>query len=64
MDVSSEALEKYWQHVKANCNHETPPIGFDQRSVPLGLRGDDARFNKKGEKLVLYTMNSILHEPK
>ncbi|CAE7318693.1 unnamed protein product, partial [Symbiodinium microadriaticum] len=45
MDVSSEALEKYWQHVKANCNHETPPIGFDQRSVPLGLWGDDVLYS-------------------
>ena len=45
MDVSKQQLDFYWQHVKSRS--AVTPIGFDERSVPLGVWGDDARFNKK-----------------
>ena len=62
MDVSRESLQFYWNHVKARS--ETTPIGCEELSIPLGVWGDDARYNRKGEKLILCTMNSLLHCPK
>ena len=62
MDVSPESLQFYWNHVKARS--KTTPVGCEELSVPLGVWGDDARYNRKGEKLLLYTMNSILHTHK
>ena len=38
------------------------PAGSDVRAVPLGVWGDDARYNRSGAKLVLITFNAILHE--
>ena len=60
--VTAAELEAYWQHVasRARANGEAVPEGFDKRAVPMGLYGDDARYNLLGSKILLITLNSIL----
>ena len=60
--VTAAELEAYWQHIasRARANGEAVPEGFDKRAVPMGLYGDDARYNLLGSKILLITLNSIL----
>ena len=57
--VSAEDLDEYWSQQQ---QQQQQPLGSAERAVPLGLWGDDARFNRGGDKLLLFTMNCILHE--
>ena len=59
----SELLE-YWR--RQSAGQMRTPAGADGPSgpsIPLGLYGDDARFNKTGDKIIMISMNCILHEP-
>ena len=37
-------------------------VGYAEQANPLGVWGDDGRFNRSGQKLVLFTVNSLLHK--
>ena len=51
-------VEKYWQHLQ---KHETWPLSHSGRGhMPLGLRGDDGRYNAMGDRVILVTLNFIL----
>lgn len=56
------AIRRFWDHCCAT--------GFLQQDHPgrgenvVGIYGDDCRYNKAGEKLIVITMNCILQEPR
>lgn len=56
------AIRRFWDHCCAT--------GFLPRDHPgrgdnvLGIYGDDCRYNKAGDKLIVITINCILQEPK
>ncbi|CAE7387288.1 unnamed protein product [Symbiodinium microadriaticum] len=64
--VTPAELEEYWEHIaaRARANGLAVPTGYDKRAVPLGLYGDDARYNVSGSKILMVTMNSILDSPR
>ncbi|CAE7674570.1 unnamed protein product [Symbiodinium sp. CCMP2592] len=60
-------IRKYWDHAAAAVardpsgeNRRLP--GREKQSNPFCLWGDDARYNRSGQKLVVFTMNSLLHQ--
>ena len=59
-------LEDYWEHLaaRARANQLPIPEGYDKRAIPLGMYGDDARYNTSGSKLLMVTVNSILDAPR
>ena len=62
---TDEELEEYWTHQasRAAAAGRPPPVGFQRRSAPLGFYGDDARYNRHNDKIILVTFNSILDCP-
>ncbi|CAE7745613.1 hypothetical protein AK812_SmicGene19792 [Symbiodinium microadriaticum] len=66
--VTDAELQEFWKHTAAaaarvpSSSGKTVPIpGYAELSNPLGLWGDDARFNRSGQKLILFTLNSLIH---
>ena len=60
LNVADEERLQYWKHYN-------PLMGTDvdySEYLPLGIYGDDARYNRAGEKIILVTANSILSEPR
>lgn len=57
--ISPEDLASYWERQEAGLGYK--PHGFGM--VPLGIYGDDARFTKGGDKIVMISLNAVLHEP-
>ncbi|CAE7251674.1 unnamed protein product [Symbiodinium sp. CCMP2592] len=49
--VTPAELEDYWEHLaaRARANQLPIPTGYDKRAVPLGMYGDDARYNTSGD---------------
>jgi hypothetical protein len=62
MSVSDAAKLQYWSHeaaADAACGCAATPANIAE-CTPLGLYGDDARFNKSGDKLLLIHFNNII----
>ena len=57
--IDPEDLAKYWQRQEAALGSR--PQGFG--CVPLGIYGDDARFTKGGDKIIMISLNAVLHVP-
>ena len=57
--VSAKQLDEFWVHEQA---HSPTPLGSRIGALPLGVWGDDARYNRSGQKLILITVNCLLHE--
>ena len=62
LDVSAEERARYWQHYKGLGLVSSSDINDDW--VPLGLYGDEGRYSRTGEKIILFTMNSLLSVPR
>lgn len=58
------AIDRYWQHTTEFGWHSRDHPAFAARAVPMGLYGDDCRYNRSGEKLIVLNCNCILQEPK
>ena len=66
--MTDAEIREYWEHTAAAAARDPSGEkqklripGYAEQSNPLGLWGDDARFNRSGQKLIVFTMNSILH---
>ena len=62
--VDPNELLEYWR--RQSAGQMRTPSGADGPSgpsIPLGLYGDDARFNKAGDKIIMISMNVVLHKP-
>ena len=57
MDVPEEDRLTYWRHYSEYLPHDYSEY------LPIGFWGDDARFNRAGDKIILCTFNSILRTP-
>ena len=65
--MTDAEIRRYWDHFAAAVarhpsGEERQLPGRAKQSNPLGLWGDDARFNRSGEKIIVFTMNSLLHQ--
>ena len=66
--MTDAEIREYWEHAAAAAARDPSSEkveelpGQTNQSNPLGLWGDDARFNRSGQKLILYTMNPLLHQ--
>ena len=58
--VPAADLREYWRRMSQGQGR-TPP-GASEQMLPLGLYGDDARFTKSGDKVVMVSMNVLLHD--
>ena len=56
------AIKKFWDHTTAHGWLSSNHPGRNKN--PLGLYGDDCRYNKSGEKLLCMNFNIILQEIK
>ena len=56
LEMNMEKIREYWE-----ASGETEHPGFPT-SNPLGLYGDDCKFNQTGEKLIVISLNAVLHE--
>ena len=59
VSVSQEARAEFWSHYwqfrgehPASCHHN-----------PVGVAGDDARYNLAGQKIIIMMVSLVLHEP-
>lgn len=59
-----DSISQYWRHTTQYGWHKRDHPGFAVKAAPMGLYGDDCRYNKSGEKLVILNCNTILQEPK
>ena len=58
VQITSTMVEKYWQHLQ---EHETWPLSHPGKGhMPLGMHGDDGRYNMMGDRVILVTLNFIL----
>ena len=58
VQITQEAVDSYWAHLEA---HQTwASVHPGRSSMPIGLHGDDGRYNKPGDKVILVTMNFLL----
>ena len=58
--ISPDDLASYWERQEAGLGYKPPGFG----KVPLGIYGDDARFTKSGDKIIMVSVNAVLHEPR
>lgn len=58
------AIKEYWRHTTQYGWHPKDHPGVSACANPCGLYGDDCRYNKGGEKLVVMNFNTLLMEPK
>ena len=62
--VDPNELLEYWRRQSAGQMRTSRGAdGPSGPSIPLGLYGDDARFNKAGDKIIMISMNVVLHKP-
>ena len=59
--VSAAEISRYWAHTASRHPLGKNVVGFAEQANPLGVWGDDGRFNRAGQKLVLFTVNALLH---
>lgn len=58
------AIREFWQHTTRYGWLQRGHPGATVNACPLGLYGDDCRYNKAGEKLVVINFNMLLQEAK
>ena len=58
VETTTEMVESYWQHLAARQSWAGvhPGYGF----MPIGLHGDDGRYNQMGDRVIIVTLNMIL----
>ena len=56
------ANREFWQHTTRYGWLQQGHPGANVNACPLGLYGDDCRYNKAGEKLVVINFNLLLQE--
>ena len=61
ISVDPEEIKEYWSQLAAALGRD--PVGAAEGMVPLGWWGDDARYNKQNDKITLFTMNVLHHNP-
>ena len=52
---------EYWRRTAVALGKD--PMGSAEQMTPLGLWGDDARYNRANDKITLFTFNCVLHTP-
>ena len=59
--VTREAVREYWQHMQQHGQYDHP--AFEKKDhIPVGVSGDDARWNLAGDKLIVLLLNAIVQE--
>ena len=62
MERDNRAIGKFWDHCCSTGFLQADHPGRGKN--PVGIYGDDCRYNKTGEKLVALNFNCILQEPR
>ena len=60
MQVPLAEQAEYWEHYRARGLVSNT----DDQCLPIGLHGDDGRYSRSGDKIILVTMNSVLSVPR
>ena len=62
LERDNRAIGKFWDHCCSTGFLQADHPGRGKN--PVGIYGDDCRYNKTGEKLVALNFNCILQEPR
>ena len=58
MNIGQDVIDTYWAHLR---NREPWALVHPgQNCMPIGLHGDDGRYNKIGDRVVIVTLNFML----
>ncbi|CAE7578654.1 unnamed protein product [Symbiodinium sp. CCMP2592] len=58
VEISTEIVDGYWQHLAAHQNWAGVHPGYGY--MPIGIHGDDGRYNNAGDRVIIVTLNLIL----
>ena len=58
MQITQESVDQFWAHAAEHTDWAAAHEGFG--TMPLGLHGDDGRYNMASDKVILVTLNFML----
>ena len=58
MQITKESVDQFWAHAAEHTDWAAYHEGFG--AMPLGLHGDDGRYNMSSDKVILVTLNFVL----